>query len=347
MKRTLFLFALGAVTACHSTSASNGGGNGADLGTSGNGSGGNGGGGGTGGGGGGNGGSGGTGGGGGGGGGGSVDGGGATTPNPTFVPKPTGSCPSFANGTVTFAPAGIAPRQARLWMSSAASTLHGPLVFYWYATTSSTNEVLYGLGQSIVDAITAKGGIVVAPVEDMPNGQKNQFPWYLVTGNQMDDLKVADEIVGCAIQQVGIDLRHIHSLGMSAGGLQTTRMSYLRSGYLASVATYSGGLASGTMDTFEDPTNLFAAMIFHGGATDMYGQLNFQTASESYKTALRTAGHFAFICDHSANTPGHQIPPPPAATSVWQFFQDHPFGTNPSPYAGGLPSGFLSYCTIN
>ncbi|MGZ3428422.1 MAG: hypothetical protein ACXVCV_17340 [Polyangia bacterium] len=346
MKRSLMLFALGLLAACHTTSAGNGG-LGADLGSSGGGVGGSGGTGGAGGG--GSGGSGGTGGGaGGGGGGGSVDGGsGGTTPNPTNIPKPTGTCPTFAAGTVTFSPAGIAPRQARLWMTSAASTLHGPLVFYWYATTSSTNEVLYGLGQSVVDAITAKGGIVVAPVEDMPNGQKNQFPWYLVTGNQMDDLTVADEIVGCAIEKVGIDLRHIHSLGMSAGGLQTTRMSYLRSGYLASVATYSGGISSGVSDSFQDPSNLFAAMIFHGGATDTYGQLSFQMASESYKTALRAAGHFAFICDHSANAPGHQIPPAPAATSVWQFFQDHPFGTNPSPYAGGLPSGFLSYCTLD
>jgi hypothetical protein len=342
------LFALGLLAACHSTSAGNGGGGGSDLGTPGDGTGGNGGSGGAGGGGGGGGGSGGTGGGGaGGGGGGSVDGGGGnTTPNPTNIPKPTGPCPTFAAGTVTFSPAGIAPRQARLWMTSAASTLHGPLVFYWYATTSSTTEVLYGLGQSIVDAITAKGGIVVAPVEDMPNGQKNQFPWYLVSGNQMDDLVVADEIVGCAIEKVGIDLRRIHSLGMSAGALQTTRMSYLRSGYLASVATYSGGIAGGVNDAFEDPSNLFAAMIFHGGPTDTYGQLSFQMASESYKTALRTAGHFAFICDHSANAPGHQLPPAPAPASVWQFFQDHPYGTNPSPYAGGLPSGFLSYCTF-
>jgi hypothetical protein len=343
MKRTLRVFAFGLLAACHVTSTGNGGAV-ADLGATGNGTGGSGGTGGAGG----SGGSGGTGGGaGGGGGGGSVDGGDGTTPNPTNVPKPTGACPTFAAGTVTFSPAGIAPRQARLWMSAAASTLHGPLVFYWYATTSSTNEVLYGLGQSIVDAITAKGGIVVAPVEDMPNGQKNQFPWYLVSGNQLDDIKVADEIVGCAVEKVGIDLRHVHSLGMSAGALHTTRMSYLRSGYLASVATYSGGIASGVMDTFEDPTNHFAAMIFHGGPTDTYGQLSFKTASESYQTALRTAGHFAFMCDHSANAPGHQIPPPPAAASVWQFFQDHPFGTNPSPYTGGLPSGFLSYCTIN
>ncbi len=286
------------------------------------------------------------GGGGGGGGGGSGGGGGGSTPNPIYLPHPTGTCPDFADGTLTFSPAGVAPRQARVWMSSSASTLHGPLVFYWYATTSSTNEVLYGLGQSIVNAIEAKGGIVVAPVEDMPNGQKNQYPWYLVTGNKMDDVLVADEIVACAIAKVGIDVRHIHSLGMSAGGLMTTRLSFLRSGWLASVATYSGGIASGVSDAQQDASNLYAAMIFHGGPSDQFGSLNFKTASEAFRDTLRAAHHFAFICDHSGNAPGHQIPPPPAADSVWRFFQDHPFGTNPSPYAGGFPSGFLSYCSL-
>ena len=86
----------------------------------------------------------------------------------------------------------IAPRTARVWMSDKAATMHGPLVFYWYATTSSPLEVLYGLGQSIVDEIEDQGGIVVAPVEDEPNGVKNTFPWYLVTSNKMDDVQVAD-----------------------------------------------------------------------------------------------------------------------------------------------------------
>jgi hypothetical protein len=31
---------------------------------------------------------------------------------------------------------------------------------------------------------------------------------------------------------------------------------------------------------------------------------------------------------------------------VWKFFYDHPFGTRPSPYAGGLPGGFPGYCAL-
>ena len=38
----------------------------------------------------------------------------------------------------------------------------------------------------------------------------------------------------------------------------------------------------------------------------------------------------------------------PAAlyASGWQFMKDHPFGTNPSPYKDGLPTGFHSSCKI-
>jgi poly(3-hydroxybutyrate) depolymerase len=39
-----------------------------------------------------------------------------------------------------------------------------------------------------------------------------------------------------------IDTRHIHTAGMSAGGLQTTWMAYARSAYIASAVPYSGGL---------------------------------------------------------------------------------------------------------
>jgi len=58
--------------------------------------------------------------------------------------------------------------------------------------------------------------------------------------------------------------------------------------------------------------------------------------------ALKSAGHFAILCNHGM---GHTIPFA-ATASVGRFLADHPFGTDPSPYGGGLPQGFPSYCTI-
>ncbi len=256
-------------------------------------------------------------------------------PSPTFIPKPTGPCPEFQEGTLTFQPAGIPARAVRIWMSDAARTLDGPLVFYWHGTGSQPGEAVTGIGSTQLEAIKARGGIVAAPVHDPSAGT---FPWFYVSSTSRDDdFRVADEVLACAIQKVGVDVSRIHSMGMSAGGLNTTQMSYRRSGYIASVVTYSGGRVS-TIPT-QDPSNKFAAMIFHGGPSDQV-VINFQTASQNYYNDLKSKSQFAMLCNHGN---GHSIPTD-ARAAVWQFLQAHPFGTVPSPYAGGLPSSMPTYC---
>ncbi len=265
-------------------------------------------------------------------------GGGTSSPDPQYLPTPTGTCPQLVAGAVTFEPAGIAPRAVQLWMADEVAASDGPLVFYWHGAGSSpVSEPPYGLGEAL-DAVRAQGGVVAAPHHDPAAGQ---WPWFLTAGSgPEDDLLVADEVLACAIEQVGIDTRRIHSIGMSAGALQTTQLSYRRSGYFASVVTYSGGLI-GSPPQQEDQ-NKFAAMIFHGGPTDQV-MLSFQQLSEAYRDDLLGKGHFAFICDHGQ---GHELPKGGAQASLWQFFEDHRFGTVPSPYQGGLPGGFPAYCAL-
>jgi predicted esterase len=255
---------------------------------------------------------------------------------PTMLPAPTGTCPTLAAGDITFAPAGVEPRVVRLWMSDAAATMDGPLVFYWHGTGSKPDEALYGLGKDYIDQVVAQGGIVVAPFHDPAAGD---FPWWLVVGEKEDDLLLADEVLACAIDQVGVDVRRIHTAGMSAGGLQTAQMSFRRSGYIASAAPYSGGYL--VAPPSQDPSNPLAAMIFHGGKDDIV-VISFEEASNRYKTGIEERGGFAFICDHGL---GHTIPQD-AQASVWKFFYDHPFGTRPSPYEDALPGGFPGYCAL-
>lgn len=50
-----------------------------------------------------------------------------------------------------------------------------------------------------------------------------------------------------------------------------------------------------------------------------------------------TAGH--------GGAAGSRVPSGIGAHIV-AFFFDHPYGTNPSPYAQGLPSSFPSYCRL-
>lgn len=254
-----------------------------------------------------------------------------------MLPTVTGTCPTLAAGDVVFAPEGVAPRAVKLWMSDAAATLDGPVVFYWHGTGSSPQEATYGLGAGFVAQVVEQGGIVVAPAHDPESGT---FPWWLVGGDREDDLLLADEVLACAIEQVGVDVTHIHAAGMSAGGLMTSQMSFRRAGYIASVVPYSGGIVVTPPD--QEPMNPLSAMIFHGGEDDVV-VLHFEQTSELYKSAIEARGGFAFLCDHGK---GHSIPQGSVQANAWQFLKDHPYGTRPSPYAGGLPDGFPGYCVV-
>ena len=123
---------------------------------------------------------------------------------------PTGSCPEFNTGVATFSPAGIPPRGVNIWISDAAQTLDGPLIIYWHALNSQPGEAVFGIGQTQLDEVLAQGGIVAAPVHDQAAGY---FPWFLTANasGQEDDVLVADEVLACAIEKVGVDLRRIRA----------------------------------------------------------------------------------------------------------------------------------------
>jgi predicted esterase len=264
-------------------------------------------------------------------------GGGMATPDgptPTKLPAATEACPTLAPGDVT-----LLGKRVHLWMDMAATeAADGPLLIYWHGTGSNpVFEAPVGLGPG-VDATVAAGGIVAGFYSEACMGCRT-------TGNNVwyhEDFARADELVACAIEQVGIDTRRIHTAGMSAGGLQASAMVYTRSNYLASATSYSGGIIPIFSDTMpQDPANKLAVMIVHGGPTDQV-VIKFQDASNMFKADLVSKGHFAFICDHGM---GHTIPMG-INVSTWQFFQDHPYGTDPPPYASALPAGFPSYCTL-
>ena len=244
------------------------------------------------------------------------------------LPPPVGACPTFTDGELTFNPAGGA-RTVRIWVDPARADLDGPVVFYWYGTGGQPSQAQSALGAGI-STITEMGGIVAAPV----HANSGTYPWL---GGGDSDMRLADEVVACAEQEIGIDQRRIHAFGMSAGGLFTSQLSFGRSSYFASVATWSGG-GSGQ---FEDSSNKFAAMIFHGGEGDVF-VTDFRMLSEQYQSALLGNGNFAFICDHGM---GHTFPPGGGAPTL-QFFLDHPYGTNPSPYESGFPAGVPDYCSL-
>lgn len=270
---------------------------------------------------------------------GAVDAGGDASGRVGALPRPTGACPQLVEGMITVAPAGVAPRRAQVWISTAAATLDGPVVFYWHGTTNAPAQAEYALGRAQIDAILAQGGVVIAPEHDPAAGI---LPWFLADGVRDDDLRVADELLACAAMRVGVDARRIHSVGLSAGGFHTSVMSLRRASYLASVVSYSGGLTATMAPTSDAPGARFAALVLHGGADDKVFPYVLQTTSERYVDFIKVRGHFPVLCDHGQ---GHDIPAAVRA-SAWRFLQDHPYGATPSPYATGLPAGFHPSCAL-
>ncbi|HTU57657.1 MAG TPA: hypothetical protein VMF89_04470, partial [Polyangiales bacterium] len=172
---------------------------------------------------------------------------GANPRSPT-VPAKTGSCPQFVSGDVNFAPAGVATRKVRLWVGTTGG---GPLVIYWHSTNNQPIEAENSALAGVITQITAAGGVVAAPYTGANDGA---YPWLDTT---TESLKIADEIVACAIEVKNIERRRIHAIGFSAGGLMTSTMSFLRSNYLASVVPYSGGVY-GSTPAFQNAANKLA-----------------------------------------------------------------------------------------
>lgn len=228
------------------------------------------------------------------------------TPNPRYLAPATGPCPSLRDGFVVFAPGG-AKREVRLFMSEKALELHGPLIFSWHATGEGASNAIGLLGKDIIEEIRSQGGIVVAPLTGYPREKR---PWDNIPWGPTDadgDQQLMDEVVACAIE-VGIDVRRIHSVGWSAGGLKTAQVSLRRSGYIASVVIYSGGLTGASLPPDQDPENRFAAMVLFGGSGDISSVdgIAFAEATKAYADLLASKGRDAVVCNHGA---GHAAPP--------------------------------------
>jgi predicted esterase len=255
------------------------------------------------------------------------------------IPEMTGICPDFISGSVTFSPSGISPRTVVLWVGNTGG---GPLVFWWHGAGGSAQNALIGLGRNVVSGITASGG-VVASIEADPALSFGE--WYLNTTDKKDDLLVADMVAACAVQENQIDPARIFVAGFSAGGKQAAQMAIRRSGYVAAVVVYSGGLFPSQLDPYppyQDTANKFPSLVFWGGQSDVVLTDNTQ-AAHTYYNFVSENGNFTIMCDHNG---GHTIPPEGQA-AAWRFFQDHPWGITPEPYLTGMPSEIPGYCVPN
>jgi hypothetical protein len=248
-----------------------------------------------------------------------------------LVPKAKAACPSMAGldgSKLTFLGSAVT-----VWSGPAGSI--GPMVFYWHATTATSEEAVAGLGPGTREVVHS-GGVIAAFEESNGQGSNTgDFTWY--TG----DFATADEVLACAHQQGLVDLTHIHSAGYSPGSCQTAAMVYARS-YLASVLCYSGGAM--TLGALPDPQNHPAMIGAHGGVgNDIFG-IDIATNTIILENDLKSKGSFVIDCDDGGDhlqSIGTRMAG--VAAPGWQFLKDHPYKVDPEPYED-LPSAFPGYC---
>jgi hypothetical protein len=235
--------------------------------------------------------------------------------------------------------------QAQIW---SGTNRGGPMLLYWNGTASSAMaEVPLAFD---TNAVATSGGMIVGFNSNTrtgtPTGNTGDAYWY------DSDVPIADQAVACAIKQNLIDPKHIHVAGYSAGGLQTVYMWHARSGYVASVISYSGGEiaindATASDAPLEDSTNIAPAIAAHGAAGQDSLVVDFANASATWEMNIKSAGGFSIDCNDGGNhTAFFTSRAPPLKAVAWKFFQDHPFGVKPEPYSS-LPSGYPTYCKID
>ena len=256
-------------------------------------------------------------------------------PDDSKLPKVSGTCPNLSTGPFT-----VMGTSGTMWVGSKA----GPLVFYWHGTASSAGEVDTGLPGATAE-VMKNGGIVVSFEDTSGTGDDTgDGVWY--TG----DFLAADQILACGMQKGLVDTARIHSSGYSAGGLQTGAMVFARSNYLASAVVYSGGPALGGLipgsTTFVDPSNVPATLGAHGAQGSDTLILDFSDGTKKLESAVVAGGGFAIDCDDGGSHLDFFTIRAGVGDQAWPFLKAHPYNSKPDPYAGGLPSGFPSYCTI-
>jgi hypothetical protein len=247
------------------------------------------------------------------------------------IPAISGDCPTFVTGTSTVPELlGV-----RLQVGAKPAQPSGPLLFYWHATGSGAGEADTMLPAAMRQDILDNGGIIAAFETTRGTGGD-------CSGTRIfarDDFEVADLIAGCAVRDHNIDPRRIYVTGCTAGGFQAGCMAIARSGYVAAVATNSGGIIQRM--PLQAP-HAPAAFTMYGGEG---GPILVDTAmtSKALNEQLSAFGGVAVACNHGG---GHCRAPAELYLAAWRFMKAHPFGLAESPFANGLPPDFPAYCAV-
>jgi hypothetical protein len=297
-------------------------------------------------------------------------GGGGPVPADEHLPKAKQKCPKLEAGKISFdfetggaagaggagggaAGAGgggpqVKKRDVEIQIGPEAASADGPFVLVWHdddAEQVPADAFTTILGEDAVETIKKLGGVVAAPYSDP---QAFPFTWYHdVFASRPapdDDLDLADQVLACALAEVGVDKRQIHVVGFGEGAMNAAFMAAARSGYLASIVLHS--VVALSVPAEQDPMNAYAAMVAHGGGADDAG-IDYGKGSVEYAAKLAddkdptyAADHFVVLCDHMT---GHVVFAALQQPAL-DFLLAHPYGV-PKAYKT-LPASFSDHCSI-
>jgi predicted esterase len=237
-----------------------------------------------------------------------------------------------------------------------------PVIFNWHGLGGTAAQMDQLVAPYVNDPTFPS--IVVTPEDTDYTSLGADLDWDIFKVNAVTnrEARLFDEILLCLQKRYRIDSLHIHSLGYSMGAILTDMLGTIRGQQLASIATFSGGYFSNSVNvaslgslasmvSWPSPThsNSYAQVILHGGTSDVFTfdpiTVHFDAFAASDTAYLNRLHHDVILCNHGG---GHTAPVVGFdAGQVLEFFKTHPKGTFNSPYQTGLPADYPTYCTFS
>ena len=229
-----------------------------------------------------------------------------------------------------------------------------PLVFFFHGLLdpgSTPTPTEYMASALNLQAVANEAGVAfILPQSGLMSRVGMSFFMWSVDEYEGPDMVLFDDLRSCAADQLDLNLKEVHAMGMSGGALFTTVVLRERSDTLASAIELSGGADidmltfDNTLSEYITPVEKVPTLLVAGGSTDAWpgGGLelvNFTRATDVLEEHLVADGHFVVRCEHSQ---GHSVPMAAVAAS-WDWINAHRFG-EASPFAA---SGIEDVSSLN
>lgn len=174
------------------------------------------------------------------------------------------------------------------------------------------------------------------------------------------EVDLFDDVLKCIDQRWGVDDNHVHLAGFSAGSITSNSVALLRPEKIASVFTYSGAYFSNqeerddlgvimgmkvgdffTWPDFADEHTKYTQVLVSGAeGKDTWSTsgftIDFNHMANFDANYLTELGHNVILCNHNGSHTVTGL----SKKDVIKFFNEHPFGTEISPYKDALPTGW-------